>query len=392
MTVVLALLAAATALAAGMALVYSAIATFMRVWRRAQSKGYTGPFTPAVFLTAIFTGLLGSAFLGAVLIRPARDVIVGLSMVLGIAATLAGLALTVHLIPARTIRSGSRQRPRTPFRALGNLAATIPPLVMAALLLNGKPATVGIQLLLPMAMLSVLCHSAARRADRIGAPPADPRPAVVWIRGFGNERRLFAFRQRTKGETQTRPELTKLFPRRPDPMPFDDYFAPTITNQLGRGYGLGNPRDYLPPDGIDRHYATDDSWRHQFADLVADSRCVVMAPGDWPELRYEFGVIRNLGAHRRLFIFTPPATKARQIRRANLLKGFRHENWDDLATALGDDCGYQLGPDPGPGAVVTFEEDGHAVVLLRGAEEPSDYVAVVLRHLADVERQTPPEQ
>ncbi|KOV90080.1 hypothetical protein [Nocardia sp. NRRL S-836] len=384
--VVLALLAVAAALAVGMVLVYLAIAAFMRVWRRAQAKGCTGPVTPAILMITTFAGLLGGAWLGAVLVRPGADVFVVLASLLGVAVSLGGLALCVHLLPARPVRSGRRRRPRTPFRVLGNLAAVTPPLVMAALLLNGKPATVGVQLMLPMAMLSVLCHTAARRADRIDAlPPVDPRPAVVWIRGFGNERRLFGFRRRDKEETRARPELRKVFSHRAEPMSFEEYFAPAIAEELGRGYGLGNPRDYLPPDGIDRHYATDDSWREQFADLVAGARCVVMAPGDWPELRYEFRVIRQLGAHRRLFVLTPPARKARQIRRVNRLKGFRHEDWHDFAAALGGGCGYRLGPDPGPGAVVTFEEDGRAVVLARGAEEPADYVAAVLRHLAVAE-------
>lgn len=390
--VVLALLAVAAVLGVTMVLSYLAIATVMRVWRRAQSKGYTGPVTPMILMITVFAGLLGGMVLGVVLVRPADGAFVGVATVLGVVAALGGLALAVHLLPARPVHSGRRRRPRTPFRMLGNLAAATPPLVMAALLLNGKPATVGVQLFLPMAMLSVLCHSAARRADRIDTlPPVDPRPAVVWIRGFGNERRLFGFRRRDEEETRARPELRKVFSRRAEPMSFDEYFGPAIAEQLGRGYGLGNPRDYLPPDGIDRHYATDDSWREQFADLIAGARCVVMAPGDWPELRYEFRVIRELGAHRRLFVFAPPAGKARQIRRANRLKGFRHEDWADFAAALGDECGYRLGPDPGPGAVVTFEEDGRAVVLARGAEEPADYIAAVLRHLVEVEQSVPPE-
>lgn len=390
--VLLGLLAVAAALAVTMVLSYLAIATCMRVWRRAQSKGYTGPVTPMILMITAFAGLLGGTVLGAVLVRPGDGAFIGVATVLGVVAALGGLALAVHLLPARPVHSGRRRRPRTPFRMLGNLAAATPPLVMAALLLNGKPATVGVQLLLPMAMLSALCHSAARRADRIDTlPPVDPRPAVVWIRGFGNERRLFGFRRRDEEETRARPELRKVFSRRAEPMSFDEYFGPAIAEQLGRGYGLGNPRDYLPPDGIDRHYATDDSWREQFADLIAGARCVVMAPGDWPELRYEFRVIRELGAHRRLFVFAPPVGKSRQIRRVNRLKGFRHEDWADFAAALGGECGYRLGPDPGPGAVVTFEEDGRAVVLARGAEEPASYIAAVLRHLVEVEQSAPPE-
>ncbi|MFD5825257.1 hypothetical protein [Lentzea sp. NPDC060358] len=384
----LGLLAAAAVLAAALTVPYLAVAAFMRVWRRAQAKGYTGPVTPAVLLTTTFAGLPGGALLAAVLAPPEdAGVIAGLAGLLGVVAALGVLALAVHLLPARPVRSGRRRRPRTPFRLLGNLAVALPLVVTLALLLSGRPATLGTQLLLPMAVLSALCHSAARRADRIDAlPPPDPRPAVVWIRGFGNERRLFGFRRRDAAETRARPELRKVFSRREEPMSFEEYFAPAIAGGLGRGYGLGNPRDYLPPDGIDRHYATDDSWREQFAGLVAGARCVVMAPGDWPELRYEFRVIRELGACRRLFVLTPPAGRARQVRRVNRLKGFRHEDWDDLVAALAGEPGYRLGPDPGSGAVVTFDGDGNAVVLARGAEGPADYVAAMLRHLTEAEQ------
>jgi hypothetical protein len=303
---------------------------------------------------------------------------------LGFATASAGPALVAQLMPARPVRSGRRRRPRTPFRVLGNLAAATPPLALVALLVNGLPTNVAVQLMLPMAVVSALCESAGRRAGRIDAPPPiDPRPAVVWIRGFGNERRFFGFRKRHWQEPGLLPELRKIFRRREEPVSFEEYFAPTIAEELGRGYGLGNPRDYLPPDGLDRHYATDDSWRDQFAELVAGARCVIMAPGVWPELRYEFQVIRKLGAHRRLFVFTPPAGKARQIRWANWVKGFPHETWEDFQAALGDESGYRLGRAPGPGAVVTFENDGRAVALAHDAEAPADYITAVLRHLAD---------
>ncbi|MFE9747105.1 hypothetical protein ACFYOT_19560 [Saccharothrix saharensis] len=375
-----------------MAAVFFVITTFMRLWRLAQGKGYTGPITPIVLMTAAATGFAGGLLVAAVTLAD-RGVVAGILIAgLIVVATLAGPVLIVLLLPARPVRSGSRRRPRAPFRALGNVAAAVPPLVIVVLLLNGHPATVGTRLILPMAVVAILCQSAARRADRIDAlPPADPRPAVVWIRGFGNERRLFGFRRRDKQEVRARPELRKIFSRRKEPMSFEEFFAPAIAEGLGRGYGLGNPRDYLPPDGIDRHYATDDSWRDQFADLVAGARCVIMAPGDWPELRYEFRVIRKLGAHRRLFVLTPPAYRARDIRWGNRMKGYRQETWADFRAALGDRSGYRLGRDPGPGAVVTFKKDGRAVVLAYDAEEPADYITAIQRHLAEIESPHPPE-
>ncbi|MFJ6674719.1 hypothetical protein ACIQMJ_26780 [Actinosynnema sp. NPDC091369] len=394
---VLALLAVAVGAAVSVVLVFFAGAAFMRVWRRAQGKGYTGPVTSVVLGTGCVVGLVGGVFLGIVLTRPEGDhdagiAAVGFAIAFGVAVAVGGPALAVHLAPPRPVRSGRRRRPRTPFRLLGNLAVATPPVVMVVLPLNGLPATAGAQLVAPMSIAFVLCHAAARRADRIDAlPPVDPRPAVVWIRGFGNERRLFGVRRRDEQEVRSRPELRKIFSRRKDPMSFEEYFAPAIAADLGRGYGLGNPRDYLPPDGIERHYATDDSWRDQFAELVAGARCVIMAPGDWPELRFEFRVIRKLGAHRRLFVFTPPGEKDRQVRWTNRMRGFRNEGWDDFRAGLGEGSGYRLGRDPGPGAVVTFKEDGRSVVLAYDAEGPADYITAVRRHLAEIEPPATPQ-
>jgi hypothetical protein len=45
------------------------------------------------------------------------------------------------------------------------------------------------------------------------------------------------------------------------------------------------------------------------------------------------------------------------------------ETWEHFAENLGK-LGFELGDDPGHGAVVTFDSGGKAMVLVRGAEKP----------------------
>ncbi|MBW4718340.1 hypothetical protein [Saccharothrix obliqua] len=370
MTVVLVVLVLVAFFAVGGFAVLVVCAVFMRMWRRAKAKGYTGPVVAGVL---VLLGLLLPVGLMAV------GLLLGLSPLvaapLGVVSAVGGTALGVWLLPPRRVRSGARRRPRTPFRVLGVTAVVVSVVAPVALVLSGQPLDAGLRPILPAVFLSYLCFSAARRAARITAPPTpDPRPAVLWIRGFGNEGRGFGCRRREPGDVLMESVFDRVAER---VMTFEEYFAPAIAAGLGRGHGLGNPRDYLPPHGVDRDYATDDSWRDRFRELVAEARCVLASPGAWPELRFEFGVVRDLDACRKLFIFTPPRSSARHTRQFNLMRGYPNETWSDFAAALGEGTGFDLGPDPGPGAVVGFDDDGRAVVLTRAAAGPADYVAAV---------------
>ena len=43
--------------------------------------------------------------------------------------------------------------------------------------------------------------------------------------------------------------------------------------------------------------------------------------------------------------------------------------------------GYNPGPDPGPGAVLTFDDAGVAIILEQDANEPEQYVSAIERRL-----------
>ena len=54
--------------------------------------------------------------------------------------------------------------------------------------------------------------------------------------------------------------------------------------------------------------------------------------------------------------------------------------WAHLVENLGK-LGFELGDDPGRGAVVTFDSGGKAIVLVRGADTPSRFVEPIREYL-----------
>lgn len=120
-----------------------------------------------------------------------------------------------------------------------------------------------------------------------------------------------------------------------------------------------------------------------------------MELGSSGNLRWELEYLRREGLADKLFILTPPAmvgvTGETSSRSARLSFEFARDavnrarvhhapmvSYRQFAEELSS-MGYQLDPqaDPGPGAVVAFDKDGHAIVLMRGAITPSDFVSPI---------------
>ena len=55
-------------------------------------------------------------------------------------------------------------------------------------------------------------------------------------------------------------------------------------------------------------------------------------------------------------------------------------NWSQLAESLAK-LGFDIGDDPGRGAVVTFDSEGKAMLLVTGAETPPEFVEPLREHL-----------
>lgn len=78
-----------------------------------------------------------------------------------------------------------------------------------------------------------------------------------------------------------------------------------VRRQLGHFTALGNPSELLPPPGAKRLYLADDAWRAQLTELAGRSAAILMRPDATPSVRWELGLIRERGLHRRHFVIVP---------------------------------------------------------------------------------------
>jgi hypothetical protein len=177
---------------------------------------------------------------------------------------------------------------------------------------------------------------------------------------------------------------------------FEEYLGATFRERIGPFVALGNPEDYLPHEGAVVTYANNEGWYEYFERLAERAACMVMPVSNSDNLKRELSFIRREGLQRRLFIMTNLWEVPRGIVRfyAWLFKPYpwiflqlygppridEKATWEGLAENVGK-LGFDLGDDPGRGGVVTFDLDGKAMVLVRGAKTPSEFVEPVREYL-----------
>jgi hypothetical protein len=148
------------------------------------------------------------------------------------------------------------------------------------------------------------------------------------------------------------------------------------------------------------------------------SSCILAVPSSSRSVIWELTYVKNHRYHEKLFVLTPPAAPelgtywtqgisnrwARAVvartsqLTVSLYQGHYRDlfrvgkkrqratwavgrySWTDWAATLAT-AGYQAGADPGHGAVVTFNVEGQAVVLVQGATEPEEFVLPIQRRL-----------
>jgi hypothetical protein len=368
----------------------------VRLWRRAQRKGYRGPGVP-MFLITVMTlmtlfglvvaveGFIGQdAKVPDIWLGPLTAAVLCGSVLFAIAFA----AVVVLALPVRRHRPGGRRRIRFPYRFAGMVMMVLAVGLSLALLVFGQgpsrwtgPAKLGFA----FGSAAYALFAMAKRAEKPDRDQAafhdDDRPPVLYIRGFAQEMRYFAPRPAGPQEIGVGPLADAVAASQRNLATFEEFFEPTVRAELGPWCGLGNPSDHLPPRGILRFYHVDDDWQQEFMQLVDSAQCVIASPGAWPYLVWELDVIRKADAQQRLFVLTPPVADRRRTI-ANWALDTQLEAWQrfvDAATATehGLHADYEFGPDPGPGAVVTFDKTARQVVLLRDARTPSEYVAAI---------------
>lgn len=258
-----------------------------------------------------------------------------------------------------------------------------------------------LRLISPLWIMAASCSYLAYRAAVPGLDETvrtDTRPAVLYLRPFQDEGRIFARLPR-----RARDILGQYFNRyAPSPnklyQTFEEFFTESIRSKLGPFVALGNPQDTLPPLGARRAYFSDQTWQKEVEQLATSALCILAPVSQSKNLKWELDYLRKSGLLTKLFILTPPATaKPLTSPLARLADFFIRlltvqslEKWNVRETASWEDfrvllikLGYTLPvTDPGPGSVVTFDMMGNAIPLVQGAGTAEEYVKAIATRLS----------
>jgi hypothetical protein len=110
---------------------------------------------------------------------------------------------------------------------------------------------------------------------------------------------------------------------------------------------------------------------------------VLVEIGNSDALGWEFDHLRREGLQQKVFIITPPAREVARfvwwfIDFNRYINGMGAVSWLQFCERIAP-FGYKLDrTDPGPGAVVTFDDNAKSVVLIRDAKTPEEFVGAML--------------
>jgi hypothetical protein len=177
---------------------------------------------------------------------------------------------------------------------------------------------------------------------------ADPRAPIVWLRSF-------RFDELDANQNASRTT-------------FEEDLAASITKELGPFVAVGDPRDAVElkgrMPGATRAYVGDD-WRARVAELVERAARILVVEGPSEGLGWELTHLRERVDPRRVLVLTVP----RELKAA-------HRVWWAPFTASLAKAGIAIGgEDPGPGAILSFDDAWRPTVVARTLEHASDYLS-----------------
>ena len=372
---------------------------------RAHRKGYHSPGWKGLITMPLWLGMIGAfaVFMYVilnVLTRVALSIAAILSPLLLIFLPVilgtGGTFLVLKLVPTRRSRISGSNRTKISFTSIGYGVLAFAGLIFVISLVSGVGLSLAIDLLVGALALLASMYYLDRRAKTPSVEDAlwhDPRPRVIYLRSFDEEASRFATVSHEEAAQYS--EITSYVNNAVVyNLTFEQFLARTIELTIGPFLALGNPTDYLPPEGAYRTYASDDNWQEYFTALSDRSAAILMQVGNSDNLGWELASIRQRGLQTRLFIVTPPPTVDKHalvnffIRINYRLKGIQPATWERFATSL-EKAGYPRSADPGPGAVLTFDGQGQALTLVTGATTPTEYVKTIYRQLQRPQKNEP---
>ncbi|MGH3840503.1 MAG: hypothetical protein ACRDS0_03525 [Pseudonocardiaceae bacterium] len=349
-----------------------------------SSIGAAGVFAPMIPL------LYGSSL--------ATPVTIGLIVVLITAPLVAGPAAVVAVLPPRRgfRRAGARTSrfvlSATVLWLTRGLWCAGVAIVVYAVTMLWSATSFALELLRFGSYLLITPAALTYYRKRASAPKldeaisTDPRMPVLYLRAFHQESAPFMWVP-TKERSRYTSEPVLAQGWRESSVTFEQYLGGEFTRELGPFVALGNPADALPPEGAARRYAADDDWQQNFVTLAESAASIVIEPSYSDNLRWEITTIITRHWQHKLFVITPPAPQSKPKRTLlwayaafRAAKGLPTPSWERFAAELS--CtGLHIDQIPSPGSVVSFDSESQALLLIRGATEPDQFVAAVKRHL-----------
>jgi hypothetical protein len=343
---------------------------YKRLRATVQQRGYKSPVVLTGAAVAAFT-LPFAVTLPMVQIVGRDDDALWWLLALFLAAPL-GLTFAARLLPVRNPRTAGRRVLRFPYRPVGYFLLGGAAVLWTAAGVTNRAGLfqVGVQ----FALGGVACLVIARRAaapDASAVLALDPRLPVVYLRPFQHEEETFAelpWRWRdfwtNAGRSIVRRKSWRF-------LTLEQYLGMEISARIGPFIALGNPVDFVPPEGAARTYVADDEWTRHFEEMARRARCIVVMAATSEHVLWELAQIRSMSLQQRLFVLTKP----RLVRKTSAVA------WGTFATALQQADFKPSGEDPGPGATVGFDRDGQAIVLKRDAKSAAETVDALCSRL-----------
>lgn len=221
------------------------------------------------------------------------------------------------------------------------------------------------------------------------AVSTDHRAPVLYLRAFYQESFAFTWGAKKEMARYTYSPATDQAWRTVG-VTFEQYLGERFTQQMGPFIALGNPEDTLPPEGAARRYAADDDWQQHFVSLAGAAAAIVMEPSCSDNLRWEITAIRRHSWQCKLFIIMSPMSQSNlscahrwvyaAIRAAKRIPA---PSWEKFSAEFLH-AGFHIDlTAPDPGSVISFDPEGRALVLIRGATRPDEFVAAVQKNLQE---------
>jgi hypothetical protein len=375
----------------------------------AHRKGYPNPFSKFLITLPLWVALFGSLgvmfygffrFMDDYNGSAAVDIFLALLLpFLILAAGIGGTYLVLKLLPKRRIRLTGSQRSKIPYAGLGYSIATLGGITLLLVSVRyGVNVSQAFNCILALSVLVGMMFYQARRAKTPSAEEAmvrDRRSPLLYLRSFDQEGNTFA--EVSREDAAKYSEITSYSRALAFNLTLEQFLAREIDRKIGPLIALGNPTDYLPPEGAARTYAADKGWQEYFIDLSSQSAAIVMQMGNSDNLNWELISIRKRGLQNRLMVITPPPPTTSAVNKtilslthlSNRIKGIQQASWDKFAANL-EKAGYKpYGDDPGPGAVVAFDDNCWVIKLVSGAKTPTEYVDAICTRLDELSEVQP---